>query len=56
MLLELGLYVLNLIVIVNLYIKVKGVAIVRFGGFNETSFKKKKKGGKKISFNFFLLF
>lgn len=42
-LLELGSYVLNLIVTANLHIKVKGVATARFGGPNETPFKKKKK-------------
>lgn len=42
-LLELGSYVLNLIVTANLHIKVKGVATARFGGPNQTPFKKKKK-------------
>lgn len=37
-LLELGSYVLNLIVTANLHIKVKGVATARFGGPNETPF------------------
>lgn len=42
-LLELGSYVLNLIVTANLHIKVKGVATARFGGPNQMPFKKKKK-------------
>lgn len=42
-LLELGSYVLNLIVTANLHIKVKGVATARFGGPNQTPFKKRKK-------------
>lgn len=42
-LLELGSYVLNLIVTANLHIKVKGVATARFGGPNQTLFKFKKK-------------
>lgn len=42
-LLELGSYVLNLIVTANLHIKVKGVATARFGGPNQTPLKKKKK-------------
>lgn len=42
-LLELGSYVLNLIVTANLHIKVKGVATARFGCPNQTPFKKKKK-------------
>lgn len=42
-LLELGSYVLNLIVTANLHIKVKGVATARFGGPNQTPFKKEKK-------------
>lgn len=42
-LLELGSYVLNLIVTANLHINVKGVATARFGGPNQTPFKKKKK-------------
>lgn len=46
-LLELGSYVLNLIVTANLHIKVKGVATARFGGPNQTPFKKKKKKGRK---------
>lgn len=46
-LLELGSYVLNLIVTANLHIKVKGVATARFGGPNQTLFKFKKKKGRK---------
>lgn len=57
-LLELGSYVLNLIVTANLHIKVKGVATARFGGPNQNAVlkKKRKKGGKKISPNLFLSF
>lgn len=36
-LLELGSYVLNLIVTANLHIKVKGVATARFGGPNQNA-------------------
>lgn len=46
-LLELGSYVLNLIVTANLHIKVKGVATARFGGPKRRLKKKKKKGRKK---------
>lgn len=42
-LLELGSYVLNLIVTAYLHIKVKGVATARFGGPNQTPFKKTEK-------------
>lgn len=57
-LLELGSYVLNLIVTANLHIKVKGVATARFGGPNQTPFKKKrkKKGGKRYRPIFFYHF
>lgn len=36
-LLELGSYVLNLIITANLHIKVKGVATARFGGPNQNA-------------------